>query len=86
MIIEDKNCEEKQNNNNENIKPQLQRENQNDFEIKTNEKTTKKNEYVIARYVRDNLVRIAQLGGKTPDRQRNERHRGTHQNFCVKHF
>ena len=47
MIIEDKNCEEKQNNNNENIKLQLQRENQNDFEIKTNKKTTKKNECVI---------------------------------------
>ena len=67
MIIEDKNCEEKQNNNNENIKLQLQRENQNDFEIKTNEKTTKKNECSILLVNDNNQINQKNLKKKTTE-------------------
>ena len=67
MIIEDKNCEEKQNNNNENIKLQLQRENQNDFEIKANEKTTKKNECSILLVNDNNQINQKNLKKKTTE-------------------
>ena len=71
MIIEDKNFEEEKNNNDENIKLQLLRENHNNFEIKTNEKTTKKNESVIL-LVNDNNE-MNQINLKTKTTENNEK-------------